>query len=97
MKKSTLKKQLELLGSKYFDLVWSARQDKTDLNHPGRVRIEAIRKKYASDVASLCGPSGDWHHGFNNGCLATVRLIRGLLGTAEIARHAEADFPFLDT
>lgn len=97
MKKTSLKKQLELFESKYFDLVWYARADKTDLNHPGRAHIEAIRKKYPLPVASLCGSSGDWHHGFNSGCLAAARRFLGLLGTDEDAREAEANFPELNT
>jgi len=51
MKKSALKKQLELLGSKYFDLVWYARQDKTDPDHPGRKAIERIRQECPEQVA----------------------------------------------
>ena len=77
--------------------MWYARQDKTDPDHPGRQAIERIRKEYRDRVATLCGESSDWHHGFNSGCLATIRLILGLLGPAEEAEQAEEEFPFLDT
>lgn len=94
---SRLKTKLKQFTDKYCDLVWYARQDKTDLKHPGRKNITRIRKQFPRQVAALCGPSSDWHHGFNSGCLATVRLILSLLGTAKEAKQAEKDFPGLDT
>lgn len=97
MTKKQLKATLENKCELYFDLVWYARTDKTDPNHPGRKAIERIRRECPDQVAALCGESSDWHHGFNSGCLATVRLLLGLLGTAEEAEQAEEDFPFLDT
>ena len=97
MIKDKLMKRVQEFENQYFDLVWYARQDKTDLNHPGRKPIERIRIEYQDQVAALCGVSSDWHHGFNSGCLAAVRLILGLLGTVEEAEQAEEEFPFLDT
>ena len=97
MKKDNLVKRLHQFEEQYFDLVWYARGDKTDPDHPGRKAIERIRKEYQDQVAALCGDSSDWHHGFNSGCLATVRLMLGLLGTKEEAEQAEDEFPFLDT
>ena len=97
MKTDNLVKRLHQFEEQYFDLVWYARGDKTDPDHPGRKAIERIRKEYQDQVAALCGDSSDWHHGFNSGCLATVRLMLGLLGTKEEAEQAEDEFPFLDT
>jgi hypothetical protein len=81
----------------YFDLVWYARNDKTDPSHPGREAIERIRREHPDQVAALCGESSDWHHGFNSGCLAMVRFALGLMGRAEDAESAEEEFPELDT
>jgi hypothetical protein len=97
MKIDKLLKRLSGLRKRYQDLVWYAGADKTDPNHPGRKAIERIRDEFPDQVAALCGDSSHWHHGFNSGCLATVRLILGLMGTAEDASQADAEFPDLDT
>lgn len=97
MTKKQLKAKLDELCEIYFDLVWYARKDKTDPNHPGREHIERIRHDHPDQVAALCGESSDWHHGFNSGCLAMVRLALGLMGSAKDAEAAEEEFPELDT
>lgn len=97
MRKQILKTRIEKVEQLFYDLVWYARQDKTDPSHPGRQDIERIRRDYPEQVAALCGESSDWHHGFNSGCLATVRLALGLLGSARECESAEEEFPFLDT
>ena len=81
----------------YFDLVSYARKDKTEPNHPASTFIERIEEEYRDQVANLQGEDGDWHHGFNSGCLATVRLAINLLGSPEDAELAIECFPELDT
>ena len=39
--------------------------------------------------------TGDWHHGFNSGCLATFRLILSAFDNE--FEQGKKDFPFLDT
>jgi hypothetical protein len=97
MTKKQMKAKLEEKCDLYFDLVWYARKDKTDPNHPGRQDIERIRRECPEQVAALCGESSDWHHGFNSGSLAMVRFALGLMGRAEDAESAEEEFPVLDT
>ena len=97
MNKQEIEKKINQLMDRYFDLVWYARKDKTDPNHPARADIERIRRQLRNQVVALGGPKGDWHHGFNSGCLATLRLISGLLGNAEEAQQSEDEFPCLDT
>ena len=96
MRKRALTKRLQEFHDKYWDLVWYARQDKTDMQHPGRKDIERVREQYPNEVALLSGTSGDWQHGFHSGCLATAALIQGLMGSKGAAADADEDFPFLD-
>ena len=81
----------------YEALVWYARADKTDPAHPGRSEIERVRENNPEEVAALCGEAGDWHHGFNSGCLAIARLVTGWLGTKAESSAAEREFPDLGT
>ncbi len=97
MEKKELVATFAEIESRYLDLVWYARRDKTDPDHPGRPEIERIRRENPDAVAALCGDSADWNHGFNSGCLAMVRLISGWLGTTSESTVAEIDFPDLDT
>ena len=97
MTKKKLKAKLEEKCDLYFDLVWYARKDKTHLKQPGRQGIERIQRDHPAEVAALSGRDSSWHHGFNSGCLAMVRLALGLMGAAEDAEMAEEEFPVLDT
>lgn len=97
MRKQIVTKRLEHFGKRYLDLVWYARKDKSDPNHPERTAMRHIEREYPRLVALVNGPKGDWEHGFNSGCLATVRLVLGLLGSAEECEMAEEAFPFIDT
>jgi len=97
MTRKKLKAKLEDMGEVYFDLVWYARKNKADPNHIGRQDIERIQREYPDQAAALCGDHSYWHHGFNSGCLATVRLVLGLMGTDEDGELAEQLFPDLDT
>lgn len=95
MKKSDVERRIGELEKKYFDLVWYARSKPSEpLGKSGRERIS---KALPEECARLSGAGGDWEHGFNSGCLAALRLVQGLLGSAADAQQAEEEFPFLDT
>lgn len=41
------------------------------------------RPKVVEALVNLGEPGGDWHHGFNSGCLAMNRLFGGLVDSAQ--------------
>jgi hypothetical protein len=97
MRKRDLVRRLERFEGKYAHLVWLARRKK-DRNEEDALSLflrDLIVAEYAAEAAALNGNSRDWNHGFNSGCLATVRLIRGLLGNYYAATSAEKHFPDL--
>jgi hypothetical protein len=62
--------------------------------------LESMMKtqaKYPDECAKLDSDEGDWHHGFNSGMLAAIRLIGGLEAGGEEAEFAIQEFPELDT
>jgi len=100
MKKATKKEILEMasaMENKYFDLVWFAR--KTDEHYNtiplAREAMDRIMNQYEEEVENLSGEQGDWHHGFNSGCLAAFRLILGMADYG--VEEAVEEFPFLDS
>ena len=97
MQKKGVVARVRSLERQYCDLVWYARADKTDAAHSGRPAIERIRVENPEAVAALCGPRGDWQHGFNSGCLALARLVLGWLGTTAESETGESEYPNLDT
>jgi len=62
-------------------------------------KLVQLEKEYPKEVEELSGEDGAWHHGFNSGCLATVRLLRSYVDI-----HRETEFfqklveedPFVD-
>ena len=77
-----------------------------------RQQIIKIREKYPEEAELLAipGKTGDWNHGFNSGCLATIRWVFTLMDDTVITpeetgipikqgglEEANANFPFLDT
>lgn len=103
MKPSKL--DLDSLEQKYYDLVWFARKHPFEhhswYSTPTKIREGAFKammrvmEEYPEDVEDLQGESGDWHHGFNSGMLAALRLVSS-------AKHYGAEmalefFPELDT
>ncbi len=74
----------------YEDLVWYAQQDKTDLSHPDRARIEKIRKEYPLASFAVSGSASEWNHGFNCGCLAEARRVLALLDEPGAATNEQA-------
>jgi hypothetical protein len=99
MKKRDLMARLDRFEDKYFDLVWVARRTDKDIegNDGARTHFKRIVKQHAEEVEALAEDQSKWTHGFNSGCLATVRLIVGLLGNSDDAACAEETFPNCDT
>ena len=96
--------ELMQMHQKYFDLVWYARKHPSDFddpNHGEAIREHCFRIKNAfpSEVNGIHDEhTGDWHHGFNSGCLATLRLVLGLLSDDETEQQSARDeFPDLDS
>jgi len=99
MKKQDFLAKLQNKQTKFADLVWFARSYREDIKDdrssmPNMIRIQMA---LTEDVENIMGDDGDWHHGFNSGCLAAFRYALALLGSKEEAAAAEEDFPFLDT
>jgi hypothetical protein len=92
------KTHLESLEDKYFDLVWLARKDTDELLNNEQYEIlntiKNIEEKYPTEVDELTNDNTTWHHGFNSGMLAAIRLFDGLMSEDEDALD---DFPNLDT
>ena len=114
--------KLHNLVYKYRGLVWYARKPPYDLiqekyeGTPQKI-IDGCMKaslKYAKEFPKetdlLSTDEGDWHHGFNSGCLAAFRLVLTALDTStEICEetgekfslggldNAMEEFPVLDT
>jgi len=100
MNKTTKKRLLEICfeeSEKYTDLVWFARVKEENL------QIEAVVKSYLRVMANypfevdlLQEESlGDFHHGFNSGCLAAFRYMITCMSEGEV--EAIEMFPELDT
>jgi hypothetical protein len=96
MKKNEIMDRLAEMENKYFDLVWVARKRKEDIPVAGK-GMARVKKAYPKECKELTGKDGQWHHGFNSGCLAGFRFALGLMGDAADAHMAEENFPFLDT
>ena len=88
-----LKKQEE----KYFDLVWYARKGDLDFIQHKEVRdhCRRIEAQYAQECENLNKEGSSWHHGFNSGMLAAMRLVLDLKKSG--AQEAQQNFPDLDT
>ena len=98
MKKIQIEKKIRELEDRYCDLVWYARRGYLDPKVPAQdEEIERIRRQMFVEVLKLRGPHSRYHHGFNSGCLAILRLVSGLLGDATDAKLALEEFPCLDT
>jgi len=83
------------LMDKYYELVWLARRTQEDYELPNiKVLIDETRAKYPLESANLAySDESNWHHGFNSGMLACLRLV----SCARIYPQNMEEFPFLDT
>ena len=84
-----MKRRIEELEEKYFDLVSFARKSDEDIERIPSLKewMDDMRIKYPKETEELEGEESDWHHGFNSGVLAAVRYVRS----------PQEEFPFLDT
>lgn len=82
---------------KYFDLVWYARKGDLDFIQYKEVRdhCRRIEAQYTQECENLNKEGSSWHHGFNSGMLAGMRLILEMKRSG--AQDALDEFPFLDT
>jgi hypothetical protein len=94
MAKTKITPALQELHTKYFRLVSYARKGPEDyaVAERGMKETEFL---HGEDVEQLKGEHGDWHHGFNSGMLAALRLV---LDAQEYGwDEAMEEFPSLDT
>jgi len=100
MKKADVINKLLEFSDKYHDLVWLARKDPAWMHdgHPSMPAMVEVIMKYPKEYKELQEEEGgDWHHGFNSGCLAAFRLAIDLLNCGGDGKDTIEDFPFLDT
>jgi hypothetical protein len=88
--------EIQKLHEKFDSLVWYARSNPKNDHIKGvlenRKRIE---ESYPTEVLDLGGVEGQWHHGFNSGCLAGLRFVLDLSDNG--VEYAKEEFPSLDT
>jgi len=86
---------IEHFLQKYEALVWYARKNPKMLenNKVAFAHYIMTESKYQEEVDLLRGEDSDWQHGFNSGCLATIRAVEHPFGF----RKGMEDFPWLDT
>lgn len=114
---------MEAFEKKYRDLVWYARsrtrEEMEAEGTPEEIITKALNAQsmkeelYPDEIDDLRSDTGDWSHGFNSGCLATMRWVITALAKHEFIdeesedpeatytvggpREAELEFPWLDT
>ena len=82
------------LIKKYEDLVWYVRKRPEDReNGDCNQAMTVIEEKYPDELIKLTNDEENWHHGFNSGMLACLRLISG----GRITNNTLNEFPMLDT
>jgi hypothetical protein len=88
--------EIQKLHEKFDSLVWYARSSPKNDHIPkvleNRKRIEEL---YPTEALDLGGVDGQWHHGFNSGCLAGLRFALDLADGG--VEYATEEFPSLDT
>ena len=99
MKKADVMSKLLEFCKKYDDLVWFARKDPAWMHdgHPSMPGMVEVIMKYPKESKELGEEDGDWHHGFNSGCLAAFRLAIGLLECRGNGQDEIDNFPELHT
>ena len=100
-----MKDLLKSFEEKYSTLVWYARKHPKDDPSWDDVPADIMKgafdamddaeSTYPEDIEDLAGRDGDWHHGFNSGVLAAIRLI--MTAKNESVEAAVDNFPELDT
>ena len=95
-KKIVLEKALEQ-EMKYCDLVAYARKTSEQIESIPILKEWAknVIDKYPNECYKLSTENGDWHHGFNSGCLAAFRYITTMM--MDGLEEANEFFPDLGT
>ena len=83
------------LMEKYCDLVWLARKLPDDWENPIiKLHIDVVCNTHPTETNDLLySDEQNWHHGFNSGILAALRLV----SCARIYPENIKEFPMLDT
>ena len=90
-----IENKLNSMQEKYLKLVRFARDDGTNTSRVEESRKIALLFPNETDKLKY-GDDSDWHHGFNSGVLAVLRLIHELLdGSKPRADQSMDDFPEL--
>ena len=99
MKKDEKIDRLMEMCHKYHQLVWFARKDPEWLRdgHPSMPGMVEVLMNFKEEAKELTGENGDWAHGFNSGCLATLRLAISLMTSLGGGEDEFEEFPDLDT
>jgi len=99
MRKDEKVKRIVEMMEKYDALVWFARKHPEWLRdgHPSMPGMVEVKMKYKEEVEKLSGEVGDWTHGFNSGCLASLRLAVSLMTSRGGGEDDFEEFPALDT
>lgn len=86
---------IEHFLQKYEALVWYARTNPNLIadNKIALAHYMMVEKKWPDECRLLEEEDGAWQHGFNSGCLATIRVVEHPLGIVKGLEY----FPFLDT
>ena len=75
---------------------WPEAEYRPDIVKGVLTAMKKVEKKYPDECAALNAPekdlNGDWQHGFNSGCLATIRYAQNTLDGEE-----EINFPDTNT
>jgi len=96
MKKIEIKNQVQVLESKYCDLVWFARSSPKNYSVAGVLQNrKRIEESYPKEINQLLHGETDWEHGFNSGMLAGMRYVIDLFENNK--ETADELFPFLDS
>jgi len=82
---------------KYCDLVAYARKSSEQIDSIPRLKewVGKMIEQYPKECYNLSTENGDWHHGFNSGCLAAFRYITTMMMIG--LEEADEFFPELDT
>lgn len=118
-----VKEAFQKFEQKFFDLVWYARsQSREQMEQQGTpehiiqgaLNSQARKEEmYVDEIDELCSERGSWQHGFNSGCLATIRYVLTALYPETFPddesgdpnatctygglKDAQDEFPMLDT
>lgn len=60
-------------------------------------KLRRVAETYREEYEDLKGPTGDFKHGFNSGCLAMIRWFSEALTPDGGIEAADREFPELDT